>query len=243
MKFNKSSNPIFNSKGFEEAVYSRTDSDVMTVNGTITKTVILTLLVLASASYTWVNQNPILMMVGIFGGLIAALITSFRPQSAGITAPIYALLEGMALGGISFYFESKFGGIVFQAVTSTIGVLFMMLFLYRSGIIKVTERFKMGIVAATGGIFLMYLINMVMGFFGASFLSLGNTSMLMIGINLVIVGVAALNLVLDFDFIDRAAAQRAPKYMEWYGAFGLMVTLVWLYLELLKLLSRLQSRD
>jgi len=126
---------------------------------------------------------------------------------------------------------------------STIGVLFAMLFLYRSGIIKVTEKFRMGIFAATAGIGLMYLANFVMSFFGASFLSLANTSLLMIGINLVIVGVAALNLVLDFDFIDRASASGAPKYMEWYGAFGIMVTLIWLYFELLKLFARLSSRD
>ena len=243
MKLTKSSNPIFNSKSFEEHGYATASSDTMTISGTVNKTIILALLVVASASYTWVNPSTTLMYIGLFGGLIAALITSFRPKSAGITAPIYAILEGMALGGISLFFEASYGGIVFQAVTSTIGVLFAMLFLYRSGIIKVTEKFKLGVVAATGGIMIMYLINMVMGFFGASFLSLGDTSWLMIGINLVIVGIAALNLVLDFDFIDRASASGAPKYMEWYGAFGIMVTLVWLYIELLKLLSRFASRD
>lgn len=243
MKLDKSSNPIFNGKVFEESLYAGAGAQQMTVAGTINKTVILALLVAASASYTWVNPNPIFMWIGVIGGLITALITSFRPQSAGITAPLYALLEGMALGGISLFFEAQFGGIVFQAITSTIGVLFAMLFLYRSGIIQVTQKFRMGVAAATGGIFIMYMLNMVMGFFGASFLSLENTSLMMIGINLVVVGIAALNLVLDFDFIERGASSGAPKYMEWYGAFGIMVTLVWLYLELLKLLSRLNSRD
>lgn len=243
MKLDKSSNPIFNGKTFEESLYAGAGAQQMTVAGTINKTVILALLVAASASYTWVNPNTIFMWIGVIGGLITALITSFRPQSAGITAPLYALLEGMALGGISLFFEAQFGGIVFQAITSTIGVLFAMLFLYRSGIIQVTQKFRMGVAAATGGIFIMYMLNMVMGFFGASFLSLENTSLMMIGINLVVVGIAALNLVLDFDFIERGASSGAPKYMEWYGAFGIMVTLVWLYLELLKLLSRLNSRD
>ncbi len=239
----KSSNPIFNGEGFSQGLNSFAATDAMTINGTINKTLIMTLLMAASASYTWTNPSNLLMMVGVIGGLVLALITAFRPKSAGITAPIYALLQGLALGGISVMFESSFGGIVFQAIASTIGVLFFMLFLYRSGIIKVTEKFKMGIVAATGGIFLMYMLNFILGFFGSNFLSLENTSLLMIGINLVVVAVAALNLVLDFDFIERGAQQGAPKYMEWVGAFGLMVTLVWLYLEMLKLLSRLQSRN
>jgi uncharacterized YccA/Bax inhibitor family protein len=155
------------------------------------------------------------------------------------------VLEGLFLGGISLFISSQYGmgGIVIQAITLTIGVLFVMLFLYSSGIIKVTEKLKMGIVAATGAIFLMYLINFVMSFFGSAFFTLADTSMLAIGINLVVVGVAAFNLLLDFDFIDRASASGAPKQMEWFGAFGLMVTLIWLYIELLKLLSRLNSRE
>lgn len=154
----------------------------MTVNGTITKTFILTLLVVGSAAYTWSNPNPIFMWVGLIGGLIAALVTVFRPQSAGISAPIYALFEGMLLGGLSLMFETMYSGIVFQAITSTIGVLFAMLFLYRSGIIKVTQKFRLGVAAATGGIFLMYMINWIMSFFGAGFLSLGNSSLLMLSL-------------------------------------------------------------
>lgn len=243
LRFTKSSNPIFNSKTFEENSYGYAASDTMTVTGTVNKTLMMALLVFAAAAYTWANPSMLLIGIGGIGGFIAALVTSFRPKSAAISAPIYAVLEGMFLGGISHLFQAQYGPIVFQAIMSTIGVLFAMLFLYRSGIIKVTEKFRMGIFAATAGIGLMYLANFVMSFFGASFLSLANTSLLMIGINLVIVGVAALNLVLDFDFIDRASASGAPKYMEWYGAFGIMVTLVWLYFELLKLFARLSSRD
>jgi len=243
MRFTKSSNPVFNSKTFEDNSVGYASSDTMTVTGTVNKTLLMALLVFGAATYTWSNPSTILMAVGGIGGFIAALITAFRPKSSGITAPIYAVLKGLMLGGISAFFQAQYGPIVFQAIMSTIGVLFAMLFLYRTGIIKVTEKFRMGVFAATAGIALMYLANFVMSFFGASFLSLANTSLLMIGINLVIVGVAALNLVLDFDFIDRASASGAPKYMEWYGAFGIMVTLIWLYIELLKLFSRLSSRD
>lgn len=243
MRFSKSSNPIFNSASYENSAVSHAGEGTMTVGGTINKTLILALLVLASAVYTWFNPSTILMWVGAIGGLITALITSFRPKSSGITAPIYAIFEGMFLGGISLMFAGMYNGIVFQAVTLTISVLFIMLFLYRSGVIKVTNKLRTGIIAATGGIFMMYMINMVMSFFGASFLSIADTSLMSIGISLAIVGVAAFNLLLDFDFIERGAQQGMPKYMEWYGAFGLMVTLVWLYLEMLKLLAKIAGRD
>lgn len=240
----KSSNPAFNSGMYKSSTAEHAAvGEAMTISGTINKTAILAALVLASSVWSWMNGSTTIMIVGAVGGLITGLITAFRPQSASITAPIYALFEGMFLGVISAYFEASYGGIVFQAVSSTFGVLFMMLFLYRTGVIKATARFKMGVVAATGGIMIMYLLNFVLSFFGGSFLSLENNSLMMIGINLVVVGVAALNLILDFDFIEQGAAQRAPKQMEWYGAFGLLVTLIWLYIELLKLLSRLSSRD
>lgn len=241
----KSSNPAFNSAVYKKSSDGRfaSSAETMTVSGTVNKTMIMALLVLASAAWSWVNGSQVIMIVGVVGGLITGLVTAFRPQSASITAPIYALFQGMFLGVISAYFEASYGGIVFQAVASTIGVLFMMLFLYRTGVLKATARFKMGVVAATGGIMMMYLFNFIFSFFGAGFLSMESNSLMMIGINLVIVGVAALNLILDFDFIEKGAQNGAPKQMEWYGAFGLMVTLIWLYLELLKLLSRLSSRD
>lgn len=240
----ESSNPVLNTKAFNKAASALADTEVMTVKGTVQKTMLLALLVLVSAMWSWSNPGSMWMMIGGIGGFIAALVTIFKPTAAPISAPIYAVLEGLFLGGVSYLISSQYGqgGIVMQAITLTIGVLFLMLFLYTSGIIKVTEKLKMGIFAATGAIALMYFINFVMSFFGAAFFSLADTSMMAIGINLLIVGVAAFNLLLDFDFIDKAAASRAPKSMEWYGAFGLMVTLVWLYIELLKLLSRL-NRD
>ena len=240
----KLSNPVLNDKAFNKAASTLSGTEVMTINGTVQKTLVLTILVFMSAMWSWSNPSNMWMIVGAIGGLIAGFITIFKPTLASITAPIYAVLQGLFLGGISLLISSQYGleGIVIQAISLTIGVLFLMLFLYTSGIIKVTEKLKMGIAAATGAVFLMYMINFVMGFFGAAFFTMADTSMMAIGINLVVVGIAAFNLLLDFDFIDKAAAARAPKAMEWYGAFGLMVTLIWLYIELLKLLSRLNRR-
>mgnify|MGYP006196212371 CR=1 FL=1 len=183
-------------------------------------------------------------IVGAIGGFVLALITSFKPAVSPYTSPIYAALEGLFLGAISAVFEAHYPGIVPQAIALTLGVLATMLLAYRSGLIKVTENFKLGIVAATGGIFLLYLVNIGMrlfGFEGMGFIH--DSSWLGIGFSAVVVVVAALNLVLDFDFIEQGVERGAPKYMEWYGAFGLLVTLVWLYLEILRLLSKLQSRN
>jgi uncharacterized YccA/Bax inhibitor family protein len=171
------------------------------------------------------------------------MVTIFKKEWAGVTAPIYALLEGLALGGISAMFELRFPGIAIEAVGLTFGTLFVMLLLYRTRIIQVTQKFRLGVVAATGGIFFFYLLEMILGFFGVRFTSINGSGVIGIGFSLIIVGVAALNLVLDFDFIERGVQAGAPKYMEWYGAFGIMVTLVWLYLEMLRLLSKLNSRN
>lgn len=241
----ESSNPILNHKAFNRAATDISATSYMTVKGTVQKTFVLTALVFAAAVWSWNNPSNMWMMVGAIGGLISGLITAFKPTAAPVSAPIYAVFQGLFLGGISYVVETQFqlSGIVTQAISLTIGVLFLMLFLYQSGIIKVTDKLRMGIAAATGAIFFMYLINFIMSFFGAAFFTMADTSLMAIGINLVIVGVAAFNLLLDFDFIDRASKSGAPKQMEWFGAFGLMVTLIWLYLELLKLLSRINSRD
>lgn len=255
MNLTKSSNPVF-----KENVFSRdyrSASEVMTVNGTMNKTAIMLLLVIAAAIFTWnkffqaIAINPEAgaaavmpwLIVGGIGGLIATLVTVFRPQSAGISAPVYAVFEGLLLGGISAIFESMYGGIVMRAVLLTLAVFMAMLFLYRSGIIKVTRKLQMGIFAATAGIAVVYLVSFIGGFFGMEFSFLHGNSNFSIGFSLVVVAIAALNLVLDFSFIENAAASGAPKHMEWYGAFGLMVTLIWLYLEILRLLSKLASRD
>lgn len=255
MNISKSSNPVLKERTFSRDYTSQ--SDVMTVNGTMNKTAIMLLLVVAAAVFTWnkffdiVATNPEAAMsavmpwllIGGIGGFITVLVTVFRPQSSGISAPVYAVFEGLFLGGISAIFEMQYGGIVMRAVLLTMAVFVVMLFLYRSGIIKVTRKFAMGIFAATGGIALMYLVSFIGGMFGLDTSFLYGNSNLSIGISLFVVAIAALNLVLDFSFIENASAQGAPKYMEWYGAFGLMVTLIWLYLEILRLLAKVASRD
>jgi uncharacterized YccA/Bax inhibitor family protein len=183
------------------------------------------------------------MLIGLFGGLICALITTFKKEWSPVTAPIYALLEGLALGGISAAFDVRYHGIAIQAVSLTFGTLLILLLAYSSGWIKVTDKFRLGIVAATGGIFVFYMLQMLLGFFGVHFAAINGAGTFGIGFSLVVVAIAALNLVLDFDFIERGVQVGAPKYMEWYGAFGIMVTLVWLYLEILRLLSKMNRRN
>ncbi|WP_167614362.1 Bax inhibitor-1/YccA family membrane protein [Maribellus sediminis] len=255
MNITKSSNPVFKERVFAKDY--TTASDVMTVNGTMNKTALLLLLVVAGAVFTWnkffevAASNPEAaasavapwLLVGGIGGFITVLVTVFRPQSSGISAPIYAIFEGLLLGGISAMLEMQYAGIVMRAVALTLAVFAAMLFLYRSGIIKVTNKLMMGIFAATAGIALVYFVSFIAGMFGANLGFLYGNSNFSIGFSLVVVAIAALNLVLDFAFIERASDSGAPKYMEWYGAFGLMVTLVWLYLEILRLLSKLASRD
>ena len=189
-------------------------------------------------------MNPILLSASGIVGFIVAILTVFKKEWAPITVPIYAALQGAVLGGISYVYNTLYDGIVSNAIFLTIGILIALLVAYRSGIIKPTENFKLGIFAATGGIALVYLAHFIMGFFGSGLgvMSLNNSSPLSIGFSIVVVIIAALNLVLDFDFIEEGAEKGAPKYMEWYGAFGLLVTLIWLYLEILRLLAKLNSR-
>jgi len=182
------------------------------------------------------------MLGGLIAGTVLAFITIFAERFAGVTAPLYAVCEGLFLAGISLVFESQYPGIAPQAVALTFGVFVVMLGVYRSGLIKVTDKFRMGVVAATGGIALIYLVSIVLGLFGVNMPLIHSSGMFGILFSLFVVGIASLNLVLDFDFIERGAQAGAPKYMEWYGAFGLLVTLVWLYLEILRLLSKLRSR-
>lgn len=251
----RSGNPALNENTFLDVgsgqVVSRDGSQVMTLNGTVNKTGFLLLLAVATAAYTWSLYDPMnpgavmpWMLVGGIGGFIVAIVTVFKKTWAPVTAPMYALLEGLFLGGISAFFEMRFPGIVMQAVMLTLGVLAALLLAYKSGLIRATENFKLGVVAATGGIALLYLVNMGMRLFGFEGMGFIHESSLMgIAFSAFVVVIAALNLVLDFDFIESGAEAGAPKYMEWYGAFGLVVTLVWLYLEILRLLAKLQSRD
>jgi uncharacterized YccA/Bax inhibitor family protein len=182
------------------------------------------------------------MIGGGIGGFIVAIITIFKKTWAPFTTPIYAILEGLLLGGLSAFIESMYPGIVLQAVALTFGTLFSLLFAYKSGLIRATENFKLGVVAATGGIALIYLVSFILGMFGTSIPFIHENGLMGIGFSAFVVVIAALNLVLDFDFIETGAAKGAPKYMEWYATFGLLVTLVWLYIEILRLLTKLRSR-
>lgn len=219
----------------------------MTLQGTINKSFIMFVLIIASAGYTWYQYTndeniSLLMMIGAIGGFIMALITSFVKKASPVTAPIYAILEGLFIGGISAYYETKYNGITVQAVTLTFAVFLALLIAYKTRIIKATENFKLGVFAATMGIFIAYLINFVLNIFGIGLPYLHDSSPIGIGISIFIVIIAALNLVLDFDFIEKGSEMRCPKYMEWYAAFGLMVTLIWLYIEILRLLSKIYGR-
>ncbi len=236
----RSGNPALSAKTFKNAVGTGTEK--MTIGGTVNKTAMSLLLLMATASYTWTNPSPALMMFGLFGGLIMAIITIFKKTWAPYTVSGYALLKGLALGGISRFFEMQYPGIVSQAVFLTFGILAALLLAYKSGLIKATENFKLGVVAATGGIFFLYLISWIMSMFGSSIGFIHNNDTFGILFSLGVVVIASLNLVLDFDFIEEGAEMGAPKYMEWYGAFGLLVTLIWLYLEILRLLVKLYSR-
>ena len=230
------------------------DAGAMSLNGTVNKTALLLVITLVGAMFSWSQAATALAsgdtgmlmpyaLGGAIGGFIVALVTIFKKQWSPITAPLYAGLEGLFLGAVSAIFEMRFPGIVMQAVGLTFGTLGALLMAYRSGLIKATENFKLGVVAATGGIALVYLATIVLGFFGVSIPLIHESGLVGIGFSLFVVVIAALNLVLDFDFIETGVEQGAPKYMEWYGAFGLMVTLVWLYIEFLRLLSKLQSRN
>ena len=246
----RTANPALNSKIFQEYSSRTGVVDSMTIQGTVNKTAILLCCLLLSAGWTWnmfySSGNPAEVMPwmigGAIGGFVVALITVFKKTAAPVTAPIYALLEGLFIGGISSIFEARYPGIVIQAVGLTFGTLFALLFAYKSGLIKATENFKLGVVAATGSIMLIYVASMILGIFGIRIPFIHDSGPLGILFSLVVVVIAALNLVLDFDFIEHGAKQGAPKFMEWYAAFGLMVTLVWLYIEMLRLLAKLRGR-
>lgn len=248
----RSGNPVLTANTFGQVggqLGAATTAEAMTIQGTVNKTFLLLLILMVPAIYTWqkfyageADAVAGLLLLGIVGGLIAALICVFKKSWSPVLAPLYAVFEGLVLGGISAQFEQKFPGIVIQSVGLTFGVLFALLLAYTSRLIRVTQNFRLGIVAATGGIMLFYLATMVLSFFGIQIPYIHESGWLGIGFSLFVVAIAALNLVLDFDFIESGAAAGAPKYMEWFGAFGLLVTLIWLYLEILRLLAKTRSR-
>lgn len=249
-----SANPVLNQDTFR-ATYPRfgDQTQTMTIQGTIVKTFILLGIALISAGYTWslyakdpVNAGATLSIWAVGGavvGLILAVITAFKAEWAPVTAPLYALAEGFFIGAISSIMEASFPGIVIQATTLTFGTLFAMLAAYQFGLVKATEKFKLGVLAATGGIAIIYVASMVLSLFGFNMGMIYGSGWTGILFSLFVVVVAALNFVIDFDFIEQGASRGAAKYMEWYGAFALMVTLVWLYVEFLRLLSKLRSRE
>jgi len=242
----RTSNPVLKPDTFRETAISF--GDTMTVSGTVNKTGVLLLCAVATAIFSWQRfvtapESVLpLILVGAIGGFVVALVTVFKKEWSPVTAPIYALLEGLVLGSISASFEASYPSIAIQAVGLTFGTLFALLLAYTSRLIRVTDKLRLGIVAATGGIALFYLASFILGFFGIHFRAIHGSGTLGIVFSAVVVVVAALNLVLDFDLIENAAAAGAPKYMEWYGAFGILVTLIWLYLEILRLLAKLRSR-
>ena len=247
----KSGNPALSEKTFQNITFTSDTTNVMTVRGTLNKFGFMTIMLLAGAMFSWkafydgAPYAQTLMWVGAIGGLVIAITMAFKKEWAGFLAPAYGVLEGLFLGAISamyaYVFEEKMPGIITNAVGLTVGTCVAMFLLYRFGIIKATERFKSIVMTATAGIAVFYLITMVVRMFGVQMPFMHDSSMLGIGLSLFIVAIAALNLIIDFDMIEQGAAQGAPKYMEWYGAFGLMVTIVWLYLEILRLLSRFAS--
>lgn len=244
----RTANPALSSDTFDRFdVYEPTQA--MTLQGTVNKTGLLLIVLVAAASITWRQFNaagPAVMPWVIGGavvGLIFALITSFKPTWSPVTAPLYAGAEGLFLGGLSAMIEARYPNIAFQAVCLTFGTLFSLLVAYRSGLIRATENFKLGVMAATGGIFVVYMVGWIMSFFGSGIPFIHEGGIIGICFSLFVVVIASLNLVLDFDFIETGVERGAPRYMEWYAAFGLLVTLVWLYVEILRLLSKLRGRD
>jgi len=244
------SNPVLGDKVFEEMRHIDGSGNVMTIDGSVNKVGILLAIVLFTAYFSWNSfsaggsMSSIMpwIAIGGIGGFITAMVTIFKKEWSPVSAPVYAGFQGLFLGGFSAYMNSIYTGIVFDAVSLTLLILFGLLFVYKSRIIKVTENFKMGIFVATFGIAGVYLMSFVLGMFGMNIPYIHENGLIGIGFSLVVVVIASMNLILDFDFIEKGADRRLPGYMEWYGAFGLMVTLIWLYIEILKLLAKLRSR-
>lgn len=240
------SNPVLNEAAFERAQMRISAQNAMTLQGTINKTFFLLLICVIGGMISWTHYQTWAggVWMASIAAFVLALIMSFKPATAPVLSPLYALGEGLFLGAVSAAYNAQFKGIVFQAVAITALVFFVMLFLYKTGIIRVTRGLVIGIVSATGAVLLFYIVSLIIGLFGGNISYLTGSSPLAIGINLVICGIAAFNFLLDFEMINQMTGRyAAPKYMEWYCAFGLMVTLIWLYVEILRLLSKFQSRN
>ena len=249
--FSSSSNPMFREQMFKRATENTLDGEFiqtagerMTVSGAVNKSLVLGAIMLLTAVIGFTYANPIFMWGGAILGLVVVIAASFKPEWSTFLAPLYAGLEGLFVGSVSVvYANAFFPGIIFQAVTLTMAVFFIMLFVYKAGIIKVSQKFRSGVIMATGAIVLVYVVNLILSMFGINIPYLHDTGMIGIGISLVIIGVASLNLLLDFDNFDKGEKFGAPAYYEWFFAMGLLVTLVWLYIEILRLLAILSSGD
>jgi uncharacterized YccA/Bax inhibitor family protein len=244
----KSGNPVLSGDVFTDWALADRRSTVMTIEGTALKALALLAIILATAAYAW-NQvltggvSLPLLIGGAIGGFVLAIITTFKPVWAAYTSPLYALCQGLVLGSISGLVNQRYQGIVIEAVALTLGVMLVMLTLYVTRVVRVTPKLTMMIVAATGAVALTYLVTFILSLFGVAVPFIHSSGPIGIGFSVVVVGIAAFNLLLDFDTIEQGVRAGAPKYMEWYGAFALMVTLVWLYIEVLRLLSKLRGRD
>lgn len=252
-RFKSSSNPFLKEEALRKSNNEVLDADMtgahvigekMTVSGAVNKSFILFGIMMITTVFSYQAPSALFMYGGAIGGLVVVLIAAFKKHLSPTLAPIYAALEGLFVGSITAMYAGAFGGgIVFHAITLTFAVLFMMLFIYKTGIIKVTDKFRTGVMMATGAIFLVYILSFVLSFFGMNVPFLHEGGMIGIGISVVIIGVAALNLLLDFDMFEKGEQYRAPQYMEWFAAMGLLITLVWLYVEILRLLAMLSSSD
>lgn len=239
-----SANPAINEAVYRRAELAPSTGGVMTLQGAVGKTLLLVAILAVVAGFAWSQTEAGALgygtlMAGLIGGAIVAMVTIFIPKTAPFTAPLYAAFEGLVLGAISATFEAAHSGIVLQAIGLSVGVLLILLFLYGTRIIRATENFKIGVIAATGAIFLVYLVDVILSFFRKDVPFIHEAGWVGIGFSLLVVIIASLNLILDFDFIERGVAAGAPKYMEWYGGFSLLVTLVWMYLEILRLLAKI----
>ncbi|KYG95422.1 Bax inhibitor-1/YccA family protein [Paenibacillus jamilae] len=243
------SNPVLRDDIFLREDEREGSEQRMTIGGTVNKTLLLLVLLIVSGSITWymTYEGTVevlsLLTAGFIGMAGVALAISFFPKTAPLLSPVYAILSGFALGGVSAFMEYEYPGIVANAILLTVGILFLMLFMYTQRIIKVTRGFISFVVLCTMAIFLVTLVDFILNFFGMNVPYIHETGWLGIGISLFIVIIAALNLLVDFNFIEEQADQGAPKYMEWYGAFALLVTLVWLYVRILDLLAKFSKRD
>lgn len=247
--FGESSNPFMNEEAYQKSTQDTVPSSAamaerMTVAGAVNKTLILAAIMLCTTIYAYTTPHPLFWIVGALGSLGVIIFASFKPHLSPTLAPIYAALEGLFVGAISVKYAYMLGaGIIFQAVSLTLSILFAMLFIYKMGFIKVTAKFRSGVIMATMGIFMVYILNFALSFFGINIPFLHEGGMIGIGISLFIIGIASMNLLLDFDNFEKGEQYGAPKYMEWFSGMGLLVTLVWLYIEVLRLLAVLSSSD